>query len=304
MQWASSNSKSWKPKYYLALIYWSRNNLTKAAELFDACGDEPDYAPFYAARAELRKKAAPEKSFADLQRAAQLDPKQWRFGKLLTEHNIEANQPAQALQTVRTYYAQAPENYQIGMLLAKTLLLNQQYKLTSELLAKLTILPYEGATDGRRLYRETQLMLALEQMKAKNYGDAIPFLQAAKRWPENLGVGKPYQEDIDERLEDWLLADCYNKLGRARRATEARQRIIAFKARGNSVGTLVTALALRKLGRTGEAETIINNWLQPAPTNPLALWAQNYFFKGQSSPLNVTPNDEQFRVLREWITFN
>lgn len=303
-QWAIANSNAWQPKYYLALIYWSRNNLAKATELFSACGNEPDYAPFYAARAELLKKSAPEKSFADLQRAAQLDPKQWRFGKLLTEHYIEAKQYSQALQTAQKYYAQAPENYQLGMLVAKTLLLNQQYKQTNELLAKLNILPYEGATEGRRLYRETQLMLALEQMKAKNYNGALQFLQAAKVWPENLGVGKPYQEDVDERLEDWLLADCYAKLGKAKEATAALQRIITFKARGNNTGTLVSALALRKLGRTSEAESLLNAWVARMPNSPLANWAQKFWRGERIAPTEIELNDEQSRVLNEWLRLN
>ena len=45
LQWAIENSQSWKPKYYLGLIYWSRNNLTQAKELFTKCGN-PDYARF------------------------------------------------------------------------------------------------------------------------------------------------------------------------------------------------------------------------------------------------------------------
>lgn len=299
-QWAIANSNAWQPKYYLALIYWSRNNLAKATELFSACGNEPNYAPFYAARAELLKKDVPEKAFADLQRAAQLDPKQWRFGKLLTEHYIEAKQYAQALQTVRRYYEQAPENYQLGMLLAKSLLLNQQYEQTNELLAKLHILPYEGATDGRGLYRETQLMLALEQMKAKNYNGAVLFLQAAKRWPENLGVGKPYQEDVDERLEDWLLADSYDKLGKTSEAASALNRILAFKRRGNNAGTLVTALALRKAGRATEAEALFNSWQSKTTNSSVANWAQK-FWRGERATLAENEvNDEHYRVLNKW----
>ena len=71
---------------------------------------------------------------------------------------------------------------------------------------------------GGRMYRETQLMLAIEKMRAKDYNAALKFINAAKLWPENLGAGKPYQEDIDERLEDWLLYDCYDKLRQTKEA--------------------------------------------------------------------------------------
>ena len=40
-------------------------------------------------------------------------------------------------------------------------------------------------------------------------------MAAAREWPEHLGAGKPYAENVDERLEDWLQAQCLERLGRA-----------------------------------------------------------------------------------------
>jgi tetratricopeptide (TPR) repeat protein len=294
-EWAIANSPSWKPKYYLGLIYWSRNNFAKASELWEACGNEPEFAPFYAARAELRRKAARPNAFADLQRAAQLDPQQWRFGKLLVERFIEDKQYSQALQTARASAQKSPDNYQIGMLHAKTLLLNQQYQACSDVLAKLNILPYEGATDGRRLYRETQLMLALEQMKAKDYAAAQRFIAAAREWPENLGAGKPYPEDVDERLEDWLAAFCAEKLGKTVEMTAALTRIITFKSRPNTPHNLVIALAYQKLNRPTDAKKVL---LTNSTTSPLSRWAEA-ILRGQAVP-TIETNDEQIRVLSEW----
>ncbi len=295
-KWAIENSKSWKPKYYLGLIYWSRDNFAKASDLFEACGEEPDYAPFYAARAELRKKSAPEKSFADLQRAAGLDPKQWRFGKLIAEQHIEDKQYSQALQVAKKYSEQFPENYQLGMLYAKTLLLNKQFQACNDLLAKLNILPYEGATDGRRMYRETQLMLAIEKMRAQDYNAALKFIAAAKLWPENLGAGKPYQEDIDERLEDWLLANCFEKLGKNSESASALQRIIATRHHARAIGELIYALALKKKGETSLAEQKITEWKKSAPKDWLEFADQ--LFAG--APVVITDaaiTDETIRVL-------
>jgi hypothetical protein len=298
-QWAIANSNAWQPKYYLALIYWSRHNLAKASELFEACGNEPNFAPFYAARAELRKKTARDKSFADLQRAAQLDPNQWRFGKLLVERYIEDKDYSQALQTAKRYAEQLPDNYQIGMLYAKSLLLYRQYQACSEVLAKINILPYEGATDGRRLYRETQLMLAIEQMKAKDYNAAQRFIAAARLWPENLGAGKPYPEDVDERLEDWLTAFSAEKLGKTAEMTAALNRIIAFKARKNMAGNIVSALAYKKLNRATEADQMLRMGVSNSLDLTFPSWAQDLLLN--LHPVKaVEPSDEQIRVLSEW----
>ena len=47
IQWAMGQGEGWRPKYYLALIYWSRNDMTKARTLLAECGNGPDFAPFY-----------------------------------------------------------------------------------------------------------------------------------------------------------------------------------------------------------------------------------------------------------------
>ena len=52
------------------------------------------------------------------------------------------------------------------MLHAKSLLLNGRFAEADGALRALNVLPYEGATEGRSLYREAQLMLAVEHAKA------------------------------------------------------------------------------------------------------------------------------------------
>ncbi len=49
-EWACGHSRAWQPRYYLALIRWYQGELEKARDLLAACGDEPRFGPFYAAR--------------------------------------------------------------------------------------------------------------------------------------------------------------------------------------------------------------------------------------------------------------
>jgi hypothetical protein len=97
-----------------------------------------------------------------LKRASQLDAHQWRYGKLLINHFIENKNYSDALLTAKQYHEQFPQHFRINMLLAKTL-----------------------------------LMQALHQMQSKNYTSALSSIRTAHLWPKNLGVGKPYEEDID-----------------------------------------------------------------------------------------------------------
>ena len=71
---------------------------------------------------------------------------------------------------------------------------------------------FEGATEGRQLYREAKLMQAIDAMKIGNYKKALQVINEATQWPENLGEGKPYDADIDERLENWMAFVSYENL--------------------------------------------------------------------------------------------
>ena len=57
-------------------------------------------------------------------------------------------------------------------------------------------------------------MLAVEALKKGDTTGAQREVDAARLWPENLGAGKPYPADVDERLEDFLAAQGLGRQGR------------------------------------------------------------------------------------------
>ena len=78
---AMDQDDSWKTKYYLGLIYWHLHLSEKAMELFEQCGDIPDFAPFYVARAILFQNSEREYCMPcnDYNRAVNLGQKDWRI---------------------------------------------------------------------------------------------------------------------------------------------------------------------------------------------------------------------------------
>jgi tetratricopeptide (TPR) repeat protein len=197
------------------------------------------------------------------------------------------------------------------MLYAKTLVLNKQYNTANALLKKIQILPNEGATEGRQLYRENQLMLALDEMEKKNYKEALQYIEASRQWPENLGVGKPYSEDIDERVENWLAYESYTRLGNEQAARPMLDKILAFKTYNDENGTvfpsvksLVTAWALQKTGKPDEGEKLLKDWVEKQPENNLAKWTLNTYSGNYFKLPDETPTDENYRVLQKWITIS
>jgi len=66
-------------------------------------------------------------------------------------------------------------------------------------------------------------MLALIEMNKTNFTKALNYLSLAKLWPENMGVGKLYEADIDARLEDRFFYLSFGKWGGIRYTADARK---------------------------------------------------------------------------------
>ena len=269
---AIKTNPHWKLKLYLGLFKWHFGDLNEAKALFEQCADVPQYAPFYAARADLFKND-PVHCLKDLQRAASLDPTQWRYGKALGQWYIDQKNYAQALVIASQYQTKAPQNYYLGLLYAKALLLNAQYQKGADFMRHLQVLPNEGATEGRGLWKEMNLLLALQNIKTQKYTEAMSNIQDARLWPENLGVGKPYPEDIDERLEDYLEAVCQKALGKQDLADKLFTKAKSWKTAP---------------GQTTVNDLLIKHWSDKTTLSAALKRA-------------ALPNNENLRVLKKWL---
>jgi Tfp pilus assembly protein PilF len=297
----------WQLKYHLALIEWNRNNLSKAKTLFTQCGKQPADPSFYAARAALMNDDT-ELAATDLQKAIELDKQGWRYQKLLAELFIRQKQYEKALAVMEPFYKNHPENYIMGMLYAKILLLTQKYAKADAVLTQLKILPFEGATAGRQLYHEAKLMQAVMELKNKQYEKALEFISGAKLWPQNLGVGKPYDEDIDERLENWLNYQCYVSLGNKTAASQSLQKIIAFTPKvDNTVmnflpaNHLVSAWAIEKTYSAKKAEEWLKEQAALFPANKIIQWSLQVYIKRQPGGLTEYEKDGEVRILEQLL---
>ena len=302
---------NWVLKYHLALIEWNDNNTTAAKKLFDDCGSQPQHAPFYAARAALYKNMNAENELQDLKHAIALDPAQWRYARSLIAFYLSQKQVENAVNLAATYHTRLPGNYLIGMQYAKTLLLNNQYKDALIQLQKINILPNEGSTEGRQLYKEAQLMVGLQEMKKGKYKKALNYISLARLWPENIGSGKPYDEDIDERLEDWLAYQNYVHLKNEPAAREMLNRIIAFDKKAvedgknlASANNLITAWALAKTGNPDEAQKYLQQLLNKNPDNVWAQWTMNTYNGKVYELPEINSTDVNYKVLKNWIAIS
>src|SRR5690606_18267941 len=104
----------------------------------------------------------------------------------------------------------------------------------------------------------SHVYLAYEYLQKRNYTKAIQLLEASKEWPEHLGVGKPY--NVDSRLQDFLLAHCYDKLGKKLENETLLDSIAAFTDKNMdtpSINHLFGLLAYKKLGKQADANNLL-----------------------------------------------
>ena len=232
---ASHTPGAWQPVYYRALAEWHLGHHAVAARLLDGLDTVPDFAPLYAARAALPGRPLP-RQIADLERAARVEPGEWRYGKLLVERLLAAGTPAAAEAVARAYAERFPGSYILGITLVRAQMADRRYADAERILDTIAIIPFEGSAEGHALYRETKLMLAVEALGRRDAEGARRRIAAAREWPERLGAGRPYAENRDERLEDWLAAEVDRRTGVNVAQAEAVQVRLAGWMAGVAVG--------------------------------------------------------------------
>lgn len=302
IKYAVSKTDHWLPKYHLALLRWSSNDIVAAKKSFDECGSTPDYAPFYSARAKVNSES--DKRLADLEKARELGKGEWRFGKDLINYYLKNKQYDKAVSVGAAESKAFASNYVIGMLYARALILNKQYADADKILSKIEVLPNEGATMGRQLYREAKLMLALKEIKAGKCSKALQYISDSRQWPERLGSGKPYDADIDTRLEDWMNYKCFVKTNNTKGARQMLDNIISYSSKINiegrpSVNNLISALALKQAGRGGEGEKMLNDVSSAHTSNKIAEWTRAAY-NGNATKLDIDSN-EDYEILQQLI---
>lgn len=202
LDWVVDQTDHWKPRYYQALIHAHVGNTDSARKLLDKIPDNTGFAPLYAWRASLNPD--PNRKEADFRRAWELDSGNWRHLMNLTDFLIKKEQWSEAEDLLELHFSDHPDHYQVGMVLAKLYLITEKTEDADKILERIQVLPYEGAYEGRVLYRAVKLRRALKALQSNQLTDAERFIEESKLWPENLGVGQPYESQINLEWEDTI----------------------------------------------------------------------------------------------------
>jgi hypothetical protein len=117
-----------------------------------------------------------------------------------------------------------------------------------------------------------------------------------------LGAGKPYPEEIDERLEDWLAYQCALRSNAPGQTRQILDRLLAWRtpSHARGVGEVIRALALKESGQTSEAQQLLRDWLEDEPASEVAKWGLEVL-AGRFASLSPKRQNADSRVLSAWL---
>ena len=257
-EWAEKMDTHWKFKYYLGLIYWSKNRLAEAARLMNLYRSNPDESVFYLTRADLLYKFDHTDQLQDLNKAFDLDPENWRVWDRLVDYYFAKGRYPEALDFAESANKKWPENYNLGLAYARALLENHLYGKCMNQLEKVNVLPFEGASTSRTIYERAHLGEALQLIEKGQYKKSVSLLEDAKIWPENLGVGKPFSPE--QRQIDFLQGLCYKFLGQTSNQETSQQALEQFTVEhfaGGHPANILGLLSMKDSGSETKAEEIV-----------------------------------------------
>ncbi|MCK4998217.1 MAG: DUF5107 domain-containing protein, partial [Anaerohalosphaera sp.] len=255
--WAvKTDPKSWKAKYYLGLIYWSKGRIDEARKLINGL-DAGDFVPLYIARAYLNLDVDKELAGNDFQTATRKGPGNKRTWHHLVKYYIDQKQFDSAVKVARTALQKVPGEQVLELDLVRALVGSGQFTEALSILDRTTILPFEGASEIHELYVKSHKGIGIVKMAGGWYAEAVKHFEASKDYPERLGTGKPYEPDY--RMQDYMMSLCYDVTGKDQLAARTRNAVADFTEKhpeDKSDGAYYGKAVLIRKGLIEKAKTI------------------------------------------------
>ncbi len=259
LEWAIDENPHWKLKFYLAQNYIAVGLIDEGKELLKSSFNEPDSDTFYRFRAAYLENESYDFRLQDYKKAIEFNSNDWKNWKALIQFYLKNKKYNEAYVSSKKAFKKFPKNYNIELIYAKALVGIKKYNKSISVLKNTNVLPSELARVSRDIYLDAHVFLANQYIQEKKYTKAIQLLNDSKEWPEHLGVGKPY--NVDDRLQDYLLAVCFEKLKNDSKRNNLLEDIINYtitNKSGSSRNKLFNLLAHRKLGRNTDLNKLVS----------------------------------------------
>ena len=188
LDWATRENPSWKFTYFKAVLLAALTRDAEANALLDDCGERPDSSTFFLFRAARRTGDA---ALADLRRAQRMGDS-WRVGHALYRHYADAGEARRACETAADYVRRLPSNI-LNIDYANALVKDGRPREAIAFMEKTMFLPSEHGDNASGAWFDACRALASEALAGGNRVAAKAAAVKAASYPENLGVGRPYE---------------------------------------------------------------------------------------------------------------
>lgn len=203
LKWALRQSDHWKLKYLYSINLIAVNQKDKGVELLVNLRDQPKEALFYWIRGNI---VSDNSSLAnqDFQKAYELEKENWRYALSYAESLGAQEKWNEGIDLLLYSLKKYNNNYSLGLKTAEYYVKTRAFEKAIKILDTLDVLPYEHAKDSRSIYLNAHVGLALKMYFEGNLTETKMLLNKALKWPESLGVGKPF--NAEERVIRFMLA--------------------------------------------------------------------------------------------------
>ncbi|TMU57034.1 DUF5107 domain-containing protein [Flagellimonas algicola] len=272
LEWAVSTHDHWKFKYYLAQNYLAVGLNDKAIDLLKQCKDVPDNDTFYSFRAKIMDDDAPYgDTHKDFETSLALNKSNWKRWDDFILFYLDHDKNDEAVALAKKGFKKFPNNYNVGLSYAKALVSTGNYAKAIGVLGSLNILPFEHASESKKIYDQAHIYRAKKFMDKGQFSKATALLEASKKWPENLGVGTPFNPDT--RMADYLLGLCHEKLQNADKAGGFFEQVAKYRRHSDSNvvrNSLFKLMSHGKLGNDAAREKLLSQIQKESEDNQTA----------------------------------
>lgn len=274
LRWAlEKNPEDWKAAYYLGNYLTANMRWNEGLKRYEqAASFAPSFSVLYRNMGEIYRVRLQDYDRAEMlyKKAVSLSPEDYRLYVVLDEtYAVHNKQQARA-----QLYAEAPEkvrnNFNVVLQRALYFIDTQRFDEALSLLEEHVFHPWEGWTGAREVYVLALLHRAWQKMSRELYGEAVKDLEKAMEYPENLGTGRP-ADPVFSR-EYYLIGLCYERLEERDNAEENYLKSLSFTTGGISEQAFFKARAMKKLGKTEEADRLFEDMKKKAERKLGLLW--------------------------------
>jgi tetratricopeptide (TPR) repeat protein len=265
------NPEDTHAKYFLGNLYFARGRYEDAAKLWKEAQSEGfEYSTLQRNLAIytwlVKKDLEGAKRF--LERAIQLAPSDYRLYASLDDFCIALGDATRQREMFEGAPATVLSHDPVRVRQSRWLALQKKYDLALRLLMNPPFTPGPGGEMNRTVYVWTNIQKGMTELRAGDSKKAEETFRQATEYPLSLGVGKNYKPNDAEAffwLGEALKVEGNNEGARAAWQTATRQ---GQDAQGmpsyypKGVPRFFSILALRELGRTGEADRALDELLE------------------------------------------